>query len=194
MKTKTFKGMLSLMLVALFLVTSLGFASTVCAEEEIDVRVEDRGVGTLNAHGDGIALLGGRGKVEIEGNGILWVKDVSGNANIKVEGYGEKKEFADGWIQYSGFRGEAKIEGSRIRVIVAGVDIDLFAEGRGRVMLWGHGTYELNNETGRWESERLGKRLRLTSEDAPVPSVDGEPRMSGRLMGKSGPADVLPAQ
>ena len=123
-------------------------------------------VGTLSAKGDGIALLGGNGTVEVSGNGILWIKDVAGDAVIEVSGHGEKEEFLDGWIQYAGFHGDATVEGSRIRVIVVGVDINLSAEGRGRVILWGHGTYEINGESGEWQTERLGTRVRSVQTDA----------------------------
>ena len=152
MKKHTLKRTLSIMLAALVLVTSFGLTSAVYAEEA-DGKALEKGKGTLTAQGDGIAILLGRGVVEIEGNGILWIK---GDANIEVTGQGTKKEFPDGWIQYSGFDGTASIEGNRFGVILAGVDIDLYAEGRGRVRLWGHGSYQINGETADWESNRLG--------------------------------------
>ncbi|MBL7208933.1 MAG: hypothetical protein ISS52_02420 [Dehalococcoidia bacterium] len=164
MKAKTLKGILGLALVALVLVTSMGFASAVYAEDAED-SAKAKGAGTLTAQGDGIALLGGRGTVEVSGNGILWIKDLASDAVIKVSGQGEKEEFPDGWIQYAGFHGNASVEGSRIRVIVAGVDIDLFAEGRGRVLLWGHGTYQINGQSGQWDAERLGTRVGIAPTD-----------------------------
>lgn len=142
-----------LVMMALGLVTCLGFtslatASVAMAADEEDIVVE--GAGTLTARGDGIAALGGIGKVELSGNGILWVKDIAGTAIIRVTGYGQKEEFADGWIQYAGFRGHAEIQGRRIIVVVAGVDINLEARGRGRARLWGHGTYQINGHSGEW--------------------------------------------
>jgi hypothetical protein len=92
---------------------------------------EVRGKGSLTAQGDGIAILRGRGTVDLSGNGTLWIKDAAGDAEIEVTGSGEKEEFSDGWIQYAGFHGEAHVEGSKIAVIVAGVDIELAAQGRG---------------------------------------------------------------
>ena len=170
MKANTLKGILSLGLVALVLVTSAGFASAVYAgdpnADAAEADIKARGVGTLTAKGDGIALLGGRGTVEVSGNGILWIKGVADDAVIEVSGHGEKEEFLDGWIQYAGFHGNASVEGSRIRIIVAGVDIDLVAEGRGRVILWGHGTYEINGESGQWQTECLGTRVRIVQTDA----------------------------
>lgn len=165
MKAQTLKRTLSLVLVAVVMVASLGFAPAVYAEDA-DADVKVKGTGKLTAEGDGIALLAGRGTVELTGNGILWIKDVAGNATIEVKGYGKKKVFPDGWIQYSGFHGTAKVRGSRIGVIVAGVDIDLSAQGRGRVILWGHGTYEINGQKGEWKTERLGTRVKLAPTDA----------------------------
>ena len=164
------KKLLSLGLVALVMATSLGSAPAVYAEdadvnaEEANIRV--RGIGTLTAEGDGIAVLAGRGIVRLKGNGMLWIKDAAGDATIEVSGQGKKKEFPDGWIQYSGVRGTANVKGSKLRIIIAGVDIDLYAKGRGRVFLWGHGTYEINGASGRWEAERFGKLVRITSPDA----------------------------
>ncbi|MFC1845923.1 hypothetical protein ACFLYM_00715 [Chloroflexota bacterium] len=159
------KKVLSVLLAAMFVVTTLGFAPAVYADEAEDGRASAAGKGTLTAQGDGIALIAGRGIVRLKGHGILWIKDVDGNAEIEVSGTGQKEEFPDGWIQYSGFRGTASIKGSKIRVVIAGVDINLHAAGRGGVILWGHGSYEINGKLGRWESERLGKRIMLASED-----------------------------
>jgi len=157
---------------AVVLVASLGFAPAVYAEEgtnlDLDVEqaeIEARGVGRLTAHGDGIALLAGRGIVKVSGNGILWIKDIAGNATIEVTGQGEKKEFSDGWIQYSGFRGTAKVKGGRFVMHIAGADIELAAVGRGRVFLWGHGTYQLNEQSGRWNTNNLGTRVMIASDD-----------------------------
>ncbi len=160
------KKILSLLLATLIAVTSFGFVSTAYADDTIDGSVSETGTGTINAQGDGIALLYGRGIVQLKGNGMLWIKDMAGDATIRVTGTGHKKEFPDGWIQYAGFRGKASIKGSKIGVIVAGVDIDLRARGRGRVILWGHGTYEVNGSTGRWKSTGFGETVKLAPVDA----------------------------
>lgn len=119
--------------------------------------------GSLSAQGDGIALLWGRGTVELSGNGVLWILDRGGDADIEVTGSGQKKEFADGWIQYAGFHGTATVSGSRIAVIVAGVEVDLQARGRGRVRLWGHGSYQSPGRDGEWKAGLLGTRVRLAA-------------------------------
>jgi len=124
---------------------------------------EVRGKGSLTAQGDGIAILRGRGTVDLSGNGTLWVKDAAGDAEIEVTGFGQKEVFPDGWIQYAGSHGTAHVEGSRIAVIVAGVDIKLTAEGRGIVRLWGHGSYQSSNGDGEWKSTGLGARIRLAA-------------------------------
>jgi len=144
------KKTLGLILVALALVASMGLASVANASVASAAGDRVQGTGTLAAEGDGIAILGGRGSVDVSGNGLLWINDRVGDASIEVTGYGEREVFADGWIQYSGFHGEAHVEGSRIIVVLAGVDVELYAQGRGRVILWGHGTYEINGRAGRW--------------------------------------------
>jgi hypothetical protein len=152
MKTKKVR----LAVLVIGLASCLGFTSLISSPVALAadaVETEDifvQGAGTLTARGDGIAALGGIGKVELSGNGILWVKDLLGTASIEVTGYGQKKEFSDGWVQYAGFHGNAEIQGRRIIVVVAGVGINLEARGRGRVRLWGHGTYEINGHTGEW--------------------------------------------
>ena len=161
MKKHTLKRTLSIMLAALVLITSFGLTSAVYAEEA-DGKVVEKGRGTLTAQGDGIAIMAvGRGIVEVSGNGVLWIK---GDANIQITGHGELIEFPDGWTQYAGFYGDATIEGERFAVILAGVNIDLFAEGRGRAFLWGHGSYQINGQTADWESGKLrGARIKLAA-------------------------------
>ena len=161
------KKVFCLALVAVALVTSLGLGlvadSSVASAQAPDAdATKASGRGELTAQGDGIAVLGGRGIVDVSGNGILWIKDLAGGAVIEVTGYGEKRAFDDGWVQYSGFHGEAHIEGGRIIVVIAGVGVELHAEGRGRVILWGHGTYELNGQTGEWK-QNFGVRMRLAT-------------------------------
>ena len=134
------KKMLILMVV--LVMASLGFASVASAEGE-------DGMGTLTARGDGFAGLHGTGYVRVSGNGMLWVK---GEEFIRVQGEeGYKKVFADGWTEYVGFKGTAWIRGQRLSVLMAGENIDLYASGSGRVILWGQGTYEINGLiTNRW--------------------------------------------
>ncbi|MDY7040363.1 MAG: hypothetical protein SVX38_05835, partial [Chloroflexota bacterium] len=97
--------------------------------------------GTLTAHGDGVAVLDGGGSVKISGRGILWFKDVAGDAEWTVSGHGEKREFSNGWIEYLGFHGHFEVTGSHFIIILSGNNIDLWARGRGRCFLWGQGEY-----------------------------------------------------
>lgn len=145
-----------LTLIVVAVVVMLAVVPVVSAEEV-------RGKGSLTARGDGIAILRGRGTIDLSGNGTLWIKDTAGDAVIHVTGSGEKKEFSDGWIQYAGFHGTAHVEGSRIAVVLAGGDIELTAEGRGIVRLWGHGSYEGSHGTGEWKATGLGARVILAA-------------------------------
>jgi hypothetical protein len=130
-----------LVLMAVLVIASLGFASVASAQSE-------NGMGTLAAEGDGFAGLHGTGYVRVRGTGVLWVK---GAESIEVQGEGLKKVLPDGWTEYVGFRGTARIRGQNVSVLMAGEGIDLYAIGTGRVILWGEGTYEINSIiTGRW--------------------------------------------
>jgi len=167
---KTKKATLLLLaLVSALAMVSVGSVAVASADEgDTDPAAEDElslyGRGWLKAEGDGIAVLGGRGVVDIEGNGILWVRDFSGNATIRVTGHGEKEEFPDGWIQYAGFHGTAHLAGTRLVVVLAGSGVELEARGIGRALLWGHGTYSRGNqvdeESGEW-SLRFTRWLRF---------------------------------
>jgi hypothetical protein len=155
---------LSLALTAIILVASLALVPVAYAQDEgtdASANAKARGVGKLEAQGDGIAMLNGKGSVDLTGNGTLWIKDNAGDAKIDVNGYGTKKEFPDGWIQYSGMHGTASVKGTGIRIVMSGVDISLTAKGRGGVILWGHGTYNVNGLSGQWDANNIAKPLRL---------------------------------
>jgi hypothetical protein len=167
------KKIVCILLAALFAVGCLGAAPVVYADDLEDAErlasienIDDgealvSGPGTLVAKGDGIAFLGGRGVVWMRGNGILWVQDAGGDAVIRVTGYGSKKEYPDGWIQYAGYHGVALVKGSRVRVVVAGTDLHLRARGYGRAILWGHGRYEKDGASDDWKSTGIGGGVRL---------------------------------
>ena len=141
MKKKVF------VLMAVLVIASLGATSVASAQTSED------GMGTVVAEGDGFAGLQGTGYVRISGRGVLWVK---GEESIKIRGDGHKKVFPDGWTEYVGFDGTARIRGQDVSVLVAGEGIDLYAIGTGRVILWGKGTYDINGlVTGRW-SDTIG--------------------------------------
>lgn len=129
---------LMLTLVFLFVLSTPAIGATV------------KGTGFLFACGSGVAKIEGKGKVHIEGNGVLWVKDVAGDARIVVKGYGKKVVYKDGTICYKGFRGVADITGSHIKVKIKGVKIRLWAKGSGRAYLKGRGVYRTKKKCGRW--------------------------------------------
>jgi hypothetical protein len=119
-----------LILMAVLVIASLGLTSVANAESEV-------GTGTLEAQGDGFAGLHGTGHIRVIGTGVLWVR---GEESIEIQGEkGHKKVFPDGWTEYVGFRGTARIRGQRVSVLMAGEEIDLYATGSGRVILWGRG-------------------------------------------------------
>ena len=109
------------------------------------------------------SALNGDGSRGISGGHAIVRRILAGDADITVTGYGTKKEFPDGWLQYSGFHGSADVSGTRIVVILAGVGIDLSAQGRGRVILWGHGSYDINGQSGEWSMNPLSAHMSLAS-------------------------------
>jgi hypothetical protein len=111
------------------------------------------GTGTLTASGDGLAAVRGKGTMTVSGNGILWIRDHKGDAQIKVTGEGVRREMANGWVRYIGFKGEATITGSKVTIALAGYDITLKAEGIGKFLLRGNGTYQTGDQQGVWSAE-----------------------------------------
>ncbi len=104
------------------------------------------GTGTLTASGDGLAGIRGNGRVEISGNGILWIKDHAGDADINVSGNGVRHEMPGGWIRYTGFQGQANVSGSSITVALSGYNINLRATGTGSFVLRGNGEYSVEKD------------------------------------------------
>ena len=87
------------------------------------------------------------------------VKDVGGDAEIDVKGYGRKKELPDGTVVYAGFGGRAKISGSNVIVKVEGVRIHLVAHGKGVVVLKGKGVYRTKGTRGKWTTDGVELNL-----------------------------------
>ena len=112
------------------------------------------GTGTLIADGDGLAGIRGGGTVSISGNGILWIRDHAGDADISVSGDGIRSDLPNGWIHYSGFNGSAMVGGSQITVALSGYSIHLKATGTGQFVLRGNGSYSVTKDgitiTGTW--------------------------------------------
>lgn len=99
------------------------------------------GEGMLTAEGSGVVKVFGNGSLEVSGEGNLTVIDYGGDAEEKVEGYGNKIDYGNSTIFYQGF-GSAEISGSNVTVIIEGKNLKLEAKGRGTVFLNGTGTYK----------------------------------------------------
>lgn len=108
-----------------------------------------RGTGILEANGDGAARIRANttastgGIIRLSGNGVLLVRDIEGDLDKNITGYGGKVELNDGLWLYYGFNGEAKLKGSGFTVALMGKDIDLYAKGKGAVFLAGTGSYKV---------------------------------------------------
>ncbi|MCL5070092.1 MAG: hypothetical protein M1308_04230 [Actinobacteria bacterium] len=114
-----------------------------------------RGQGTLDAEGKGAIRIKGRtdksdeGIITISGNGVLIIRDLQGDIDKKVTGYGGVVQLKDNtWIYY-GFKGDAEIKGGGFIINYFGENLTLHAKGRGLVFLAGEGTYTIegNSET-----------------------------------------------
>ncbi len=136
---------LVLLLLATLLVLSLSLPASAA--------VVKKGTGAIWAKGNGKALIEGRGSVRVSGNGVLVIKDLAGNARIKVRGYGKKVRLKDGTLVYYGFKGRAYVRGSHIKVKITGRNIRLLARGRGRVILKGQGIYKTRGKRGKWSKQ-----------------------------------------
>ena len=117
--------------------------------DEHDALAEGRGVGYIVAHGSGVAGLEGKGRMYAEGRGVLYVKDVAGDARIFVRGFGRKIRLPNGWSKYLGV-GKASIDGSHVKLVLRGPRVNIAARGKGRFVLNGAGRFDVNGIHGSW--------------------------------------------
>ena len=109
--------------------------------------------GVLHATGDGFGNLGIQGSATVSGKGVVWIKDVKGDAVINVTGYDAKRTFDDGWTEYVGFNGTASVAGSGFHLALGLYDATLDTSGHGRVQLRGEGACTLNGHACGWERD-----------------------------------------
>jgi hypothetical protein len=103
-----------------------------------------RGSGVLDARGTGVAAVKGLMDYRATADGaILLVKDIKGDAQVDVDGFGGTGEWR-GFKAYFGIRGNVHIVGTDVAVIVVGDDINLHVAGRGWAFLKGEGTFTAN--------------------------------------------------
>ncbi len=103
-----------------------------------------RGVGVLDARGDGVVAVKGRiNYTATADRAILLIKDVAGDAVIDVQGEGDCSGRFHGFIACFG-TGEAHITGSDVAVILVGNGLGVHVEGRGWAYLKGRGQYTVN--------------------------------------------------
>ena len=104
--------------------------------------------GTLTASSDGLAALHRDGEITLSSNGVLWITDNAGDANIEVQGRGYIHEFASGLARYLGFEGTANITDNDVTVALSGAEIELKAVRSSRFFLRGIGEYKVRSQTG----------------------------------------------
>lgn len=102
------------------------------------------GTGVLDAHGTGVAAVKGLMDYHATADeGILLVKDISGDARVEVDGSGGTGEWR-GFKAYFGVHGNVHIVGTGVAVILVGRDIDLHVTGKGWAFLKGEGVFTAN--------------------------------------------------
>ncbi|ABE52014.1 hypothetical protein [Methanococcoides burtonii] len=135
------------------------------------------GEGLIDAEGNGTIVLSGELEVEFTAtNAMIVIKDLAGDAEIDLKGdYEQVNEdrIGDGSyaLVYHNFTGEAKIEGSRLTVMVRGEDITIKAEGTGSTSLSGEGFYKIEKDDESTELEWAAPKM---SEEDDEDSADEE--------------------
>jgi hypothetical protein len=112
-----------------------------------------RGHGTLYAKGAGFAEIHGDGSVVIQGHGVgaVWVK---GAEALHAQGHGQRQPHRGG-VLFTGWKGQIKVGGRNVAVRVKGGMIEFTAQGTGRALLVGIGTYKIGNKSGHWLADGI---------------------------------------
>jgi len=138
--------------------SALAAVATAAHAQEAETQRRDGtfllGRGVLDAQGDGLVAV--KGKIDLYARadgGVLLVKDIAGDAAVRVDGEGRSVTW-HGFTAYFGFEGAAHVTGSDVALIVVGEDIELHVVGIGWAYLKGEGTFEVNNRGPfRWTPE-----------------------------------------
>lgn len=111
------------------------------------------GTGRLYVQGDGTAVFTGNGSVDgTTGVGTdaskasLRVVDNAGDAVVTTDGKGTKQQVDAKTTLYTGV-GQVKVTGTNVVATVTGPNLDIIAEGTGKVTMTGKGTYK-TSKTG----------------------------------------------
>lgn len=118
------------------------------------------GEGTLEADGDGTAVISGNFSLNFNATDAkLVIKDMAGDADINTTSATFDSSNVDSGnsddnnraFVYHNLTGDVTIEGSRLTVMLRGTDMDLEVEGKGTAMLSGEGEYAVNGgELKKW--------------------------------------------
>ncbi|MBI4723226.1 MAG: hypothetical protein HY769_09600 [Candidatus Stahlbacteria bacterium] len=123
-------------------------------EQPVKEKRVDRGNGVIKADGNGIVILKGSGNVNFEGECSIWYK---GDGELKLEPAPAPDQITsssgDGWRFISCFKGKGSVSENKIHLALSGKVTKLEASGKGRVFLWGKGSYSADGIEGRWTPE-----------------------------------------
>ncbi len=125
---------LALILISLFV------ASMVFAGER-----DAKGVFKFHAQGRGVVKFFGTGKIDISGDGALWVVDCSMDNNLNVTTASGETDKTPGFIYaYNGFDGQISLKGGPMKLVFTG-KLKIGVIGKGKILLKGVGAYKIND-------------------------------------------------
>lgn len=135
------------------------------------------GAGAIEAQGTGKAVIAGYGTATVSGTGKLVIRDLDRDAQITLDGEGqcvEKNLNGDTYkLVCRGWQGSATVSEypnaagttPSFKLKIVGVNLDLYAEGTGKVKLKGDGDYTVFDQdgnplaTGVWQEKVTKIRL-----------------------------------
>lgn len=136
---------------------------TVAAQaQETDASIE--GTGHIWAKGSGVAILDGRGRVQMAIDGDVVIYDYAGDAVVKIGAVPEEEPDGEAsrlqevspttTYTFDNFRGRMQVAGSDFRIEAEG-DMRFHARGEGVVELDGRGWWKTRHNRGTWNAAVL---------------------------------------
>ncbi|MDJ0496266.1 MAG: hypothetical protein QNJ89_00450 [Acidimicrobiia bacterium] len=150
------------LLVLLATLTVLMTVAVAAQAQEDDASIE--GKGYIWAKGSGVAILDGRGRVQMAIDGDVVIYDYAGDAVVKIGAVPEEEpDGAAARLQevsptttytFDNFRGRMQVVGSDFRIEAEG-DMKFRGRGEGTVELDGRGWWKTLRNRGTWEGTVL---------------------------------------
>lgn len=149
-------------LVMLAAITVLMTVAVAAQAQETDASVE--GKGYIWAKGSGVAILDGRGRVQMAIDGDVVIYDYAGDAVVKIGAVPEEEPDGDAarlqevspttTYTFDNFRGRMQVVGSDFRIEAEG-EMKFRGRGEGVVELDGRGWWKTRRNRGTWNGAIL---------------------------------------